>query len=574
MICAIAQAQLFTQELDEPIVNTPADSRSVNFADVNGDGWEDVFITNGTNPGTVNLLFLNNGDGTFTQIVDDSIVSDAKPFDGATFADADNDGDLDAFVVTWYGQKNNFYTNNGDGTFYSESGSVLNGGFTYSETASWGDYNNDGFVDVYVSNSGGDKRNILYKNLGDGSFEKIAAGLQSTDTKFSRSVNWIDFDNDNDQDLFVSNESEETNSMYINDGTGLFSALTSDPLVNAIASSMSSSWGDIDNDLDMDVFISNSKYFEEQNNQLFINNGDGSFTQVMEGAIVSDGGCSYGSNFADYDNDGDLDLVVMNGYCGDGIVNFLYTNDGNGNFTRDFSSIADLSTPCSYGGAWGDVNNDGFLELIMATCDDGGADETIVNKMYRNNGNGNNWIKIHLTGEQSNASCIGAKLFVHAVIDGNAVWQMREISAQSGYCGQNSLIAHFGLGNATLCDSIIIKFPSGKDTVILNVPVNQQIEISEFAATEIIAIEQPAMALHCYPNPATDFLVITIPEFLDTEFQISITDATQHKVFQKNYQGNISELQIDISALQITKGYYTIRLTSQLGVTSTQIVLF
>lgn len=467
------------------LVNTASDSRSVNFVDVNGDGWEDVFISNGSNPGTVNLLYLNNGDGSFTPVPEDSIVSHEGSFDGATFADADNDGDMDGFVVTWYGQKNKYYTNNGDGSFDYDTETELNSGFSYSETASWGDYDGDGFTDVYVSNSGGDKRNFLFRNLGNGHFEKIIPGVQSTDNKPSRSVNWVDFDQDGDMDLFVSNESEQTNDMYINDGAGGFTKLSDDPLVEAISSSMSSSWGDVDNDLDLDVFIANSKYFEEQDNQLFINNGDGSFTESDGGELTSDGGCSYGSNFADYDNDGDLDLVVMNGYCGGAIENFLYVNDGNGNFSRDLISIADFSTPCSYGGAWGDIDNNGFPDLIIATCNDGSGGEDPENMMFQNTGNGNNWLKIRLMGDVSNASCIGASILVKAVIDGNAVWQMREISAQSGYCGQNSLVAHFGLGDAGVCDSIMLLFPSGKDSVLLNVPVNQQIAVQEWSVVNM-----------------------------------------------------------------------------------------
>ena len=98
---------------------------------------------------------------------------------------------------------------------------------------------------------------------------------------------------------------------------------------------MSSSWGDVDNDGDLDLFVSNAAYFGEQDNQLFRNNGNSTFTEITAGELVTDGGCSYGSNFGDYDNDGDLDLVVSNGYCNGNIINFLYKNDGTGQFTRD-----------------------------------------------------------------------------------------------------------------------------------------------------------------------------------------------------------------------------------------------
>ncbi|MBC8173032.1 MAG: CRTAC1 family protein, partial [Chitinophagales bacterium] len=504
-------AQLFTKITTGNIVNTASDSRSVNFADINNDGWEDVFITNGKNPGTENFLYLNNGDGTFTTVTDDVIVSHAAPFDGATFADADNDGDLDGYAVTWYGEKNYYYNGNGDGTFTYESFHPMCTALDFSETASWGDYDNDGFVDLYVTNSDGDKKNFLYRNNGDGTFIKITEGPQSTDANTSRSTNWVDYDNDNDADLFVTNESSQKDDMYINNGDGTFTKMTGDPIVTSGRSTMSSSWGDVDNDLDQDLFVSNSKYYAEEDNQLFMNDGDGSFTAVTSGPLVTDGGCSYGSSFDDYDNDGDLDLIVMNGYCDGEIFNFLYQNDGAGNFTRDYTSITDLSTPCSFGGAWGDVNNDGFPDLMIATC----KNTTLVpdpnNILYVNNGNENSWIKIRLIGTISNTSAIGAKVKIKCMIDGVEVWQMREISAQTGYCGQNSLIAHFGIKDATIIDSVEVIFPSGNTMYSTNVNPDQLITIIE---EEIIQIENEINGLQVSlsPNPVHSILQIDISE--------------------------------------------------------------
>src|SRR6185503_8191321 len=122
-----------------------------------------------------------------------------------------------------------------------------------------------------------------------------------------------------------------------------------------------------------------------------INDGSGNFSEVTNGDLVTDGGCSFSSSFEDYDNDGDIDIAVSNGFCDGTIQNFLYQNDGEGNFTRDLNSITDLNTPCSYGCAWGDANNDGFPDLVFATCNNNSLPDP-VDLYYLNSGNGNHWI--------------------------------------------------------------------------------------------------------------------------------------------------------------------------------------
>lgn len=486
------------------LVSTPSDSRSVNFADVNADGWEDIFITNGPQGGAANLLYLNGGPGgQFSAATSGDIVSHIEPFDGATFADADNDGALDAFAVTWYGRKNFLYFGDGDGAFAYDAAAAPSIGGAYSETASWGDMDNDGDLDLYVTNSEGNKKNLLFRNDGGRAFTRITDGPHVNDAHASRSVNWTDFDGDRDLDLFVTNEADQPDDLYENDGAGSFTRITGSgtPGQNN-RSTMSSSWGDIDNDGDLDLFLANAGYFAEQNNQLFLNE-NGTFMEVASGDLLTDGGCSYGSNFGDYDNDGDLDLVVSNGYCNGSIVNFLYRNDGQGHFSRDHESIENLSTPCSYGAAWGDVNNDGFLDLGIATCRNSGSSPLESNQFFLNNGNCNRWLKVKLTGVGSNRSAIGAKVWATATIGGQQVTQLREISAQSGYCGQNSLIAHFGLGDAEVADEIQVEFLGGADTTLTTVPVNQLLELTEAMPTPVRETDRnDAFVVNVFPNPA------------------------------------------------------------------------
>ncbi len=505
-----SNAQLFTKVSSGKIVNTPSDSRGINFVDVNNDGYDDVFITNGPSGGDHNLLYINNGNGTFTSDTTNAIVKDTSSFDGATFGDVDNDGDLDAYAVTWYGLKNYFYRNNGSGIFSYEPTNVSGNMGTFSETASWGDYNKDGLLDLYCTNSGGNKKNLLYLNLGAGTFTQITTGAITNDANFSRCVNWTDYDNDDDLDVFVTNESNQLDDLYMNNNDGTFTKAPNVGPNQYNKSSMTASWSDIDNDGDLDVFIGNSMNYLPENNQLFRNNGNGTFTQVLAGPVVSDGGCTFGSAFADYDNDGDEDLFVSNGYCNGTIKFFLYNNNGAGTFAKDTVSLPTYTTPCSYGCAWSDLNNDGFQDLMVSTCKNISSSPLPNNILYMNNGNANKWLEIKLNGTVSNKNAIGAKIFVTATISGSVITQMREVSAQTGLCGQNSLTQHFGLGNASLVTSVQIKWPSGIITNSVNLNTDTIIQITEQTDVGIFAFEKSKMRLNCYPNPTNGNLYFEI----------------------------------------------------------------
>ena len=315
------------------IAGTNSDSRSVNIIDFNQDGLEDVFISNGVKEGQNDFLYINQGNKQFTVMSMGDIIADNAASVGATFGDYNNDGHIDAYVTNWYGQKNSLYQNDGTGKFIFQEGNIVNIR-SFAETATWGDYDRDGWLDLYVTISAGSKENYLYRNLQNGDFERVITGGQVEEQDASRGANWIDINMDGHLDLFVANENNTANDIFNGDGDGGFIKNINGSVVVLSRSSMSSSWGDIDNDGDFDLFVANAGLYAEQNNYLFLNDGTGKMERVNIGELVTNGGCSYGSNFGDYDNDGDLDLIVTNGFCNNNLKDWLFENQGDGTFVQ------------------------------------------------------------------------------------------------------------------------------------------------------------------------------------------------------------------------------------------------
>lgn len=553
-----AYSQLFTKVTTGGIVSTPSGSRSCNFLDLNNDDFQDLLITNGTSGGEDNLLYLNNQDGTFSLLMD-TVGSDHTPTDGATCADYNNDGFIDIYAVNWYNVSNLLYLNNGNGSYSQIDTGLIPNDAGYSETAAWGDMDQDGLLDLYVTNSAGTNRNFLYHNQGSGAFQKLSGILPVTDGFKSRSVNWIDIDLDGDQDLYVSNENNQPNNLYRNDGNGAFTKISNDPSVQGNFTSHSSSWADYDNDGDFDLMVANY----QQANQLFTNDGAGNFTEVAN-PFGPDSGCSFSSSFADYDNDGDLDLFVTNGFCSTNIRNYLYDNDGNGTFTRNLTEVAAIDSGGSYGCAWGDIDNDGFMDLAVANW----QGETQPNYLYHNNGNGNNWMELKLKGTASNRSAIGTLVRVKSVINGNPVWQLREVTSQSGYCSQNSLVVHFGLADGTAIDSLQVIWPSGTVQNFNNVNPNHLYSLEENGGIVVVGVEEPSFEgprMEVYPNPNGGDFFIEVLGMTDESYQVEVFDMAGKQVFKQPLMSHSGKVRLSISE-QWGTGVYWVKISHANGV--------
>lgn len=560
-VCLLTQflsAQQITKITAGSPVTDGGDSRAVNWIDYDNDSDLDLFVSNGPQTGQNNFLYRNDGNGVLTKITDIVIVQDNRASDGSTWGDYDNDGNIDLFVANWWGQPNLLYKNNGDGTFTLQSSLSPSTGNTYSETGSWGDFDRDGDLDLYVCNSFNNLKNNLHMNNGDGTFTQITSGAIVNDQHYSRNADWIDFDNDGIIDLFVTNEEDQNNDLYKGNTDGSFTKVSGLNIVSDAGKSTSSNWEDIDNDGDFDLFVAN---YANQNNFLYMNNGDGTFIKVTQGPVVNDGGSSFGSSFGDIDNDGDLDFIVTNAFTGSAQTNnFLYFNNGDGTFTKDSSNVTN-DGGWSYGCAFGDYDDDGYLDLFVAKCFQ--ANEN--NSLFKNHGGTNNWLKIDLKGTTSNTSAIGSIIKIKSNINGNPVWQMRRVAGQNGYCGQ-TLQVHFGLGDAIQADSIVVIWPTGVQEVFENQPANESIIITEDStlsdASDDIGGEMNFILHQNYPNPFNPSTEIKFNLKNNSFINLSVYNSLGQKIttLANGYKEN-GEHSIVFDAAGLASGIYLYALT-------------
>lgn len=474
------------------------------WCDYDNDGALDLYIVNSAavrpEPDTIlpkNVLYRNNGDGTFTDVTDSADVGDTGWGMGCAFADYDNDGDADLYVTNY--KANVFYLNRGDGTFKrSTSGAGGIGHTGFGSGVSWGDYDADGFLELYVGNyidykkvPQGDEvffpydffgqANVLYLNKGDGEFvdvtdaSKINGGFHLT-----LGVSAADYDGDGDLDIYLANDADQ-NILYRNEGEMTFTN-TNQPDARSrtgdIRSGMGIAWGDYDNDGALDLFVTN---WLDENNVLYRNNGDGTFMDVSAQSGVFESGLGktcWGTVFFDMDNDTDLDLFFSAGHIdpatweSHGQPDVLLRNNGDGTFS-DISSQAGLrefdSTGVGRGVAAADYDADGDIDLLVVNNGE-------TPKLLRNDGgNKRNWIHIRTVGVESNRDGVGTRI---KVITGD-LQQIREVAAGSSYLSQNSPEVEFGLGNHTMVDRIIVQWSSGIVQTLKNIPVNQKLVVNE-----------------------------------------------------------------------------------------------
>jgi hypothetical protein len=477
----------FTKITTGPVATDVEQSVGCAWGDYDNDGLLDLFVVNfGASP--TNTLYHNNRDGTFTRFAAGAPANEAGSGHGCAWGDYDNDGFLDLFVANLGATATNWlYRNNGNGTFQKVTAAPTSP-TSRSVSAAWADFDADGHLDLFVANGAlvTDLVNALYRNLGQGRFTNIAVPSGLGQALKSTQGTWADIDGDGRLDLFVTHHANQGNYIYRNLGGGAFQVISNASVLNDRLNSVGSAWGDYDNDGDLDLFVVNRRLLGEprQLNNFYRNNGGGMFEKITTGDIVTNGGVGGVFNtcaWADYDNDGHLDLFLVN----EGLTNRLYRNNGDGTFLRVTQGNVVTDIANSTGCSWGDYDNDGFLDLFVAN---GGITAKQNNFLYRNNRNSNHWIKVRCVGTLSNRSAIGTTVRARALIDGAVRWQMRQISGGDGWLSQNSLDVSIGFGSATNIDLLRVEWPSGIVQDLHDVAVDQTLIVEEPSRIQSSAI--------------------------------------------------------------------------------------
>ena len=499
--------------------------------DYDNDGLMDIFFTNGallkdsmpkdampekSEPKFWNRLYHQKADGTFENVTERAGLKGDGYEMGIAAADYDNDGYADLYV-TGYG-RNHLYHNNGNGTFTEVTRKLGVSGGGWSTSAGWIDYDRDGRLDLFVARyldwdfergsiPCGDTRpgfraychpdnfrgvaNILYHQKPDGTFEdtSVKAGIADASGK-ALGVAFADFDNDGWSDIFVANDSVRQ-SFYHNKGDGTFediavmSGAGYDENGKTFAG-MGVDAADYDNDGRPDVFIttlSNETY------PLYRNNGDLSFTWVTNSSAVGQISLPYsgwGTRFVDIDNDGLRDIFVAQSHVLDTIeksTNYLkykqppllMRNTGKGFVNVSATAGATFDLPIvARGAAFGDLNNDGQIDIIIGTLSD-------LPVVLLNNGTRNHWLGIRLVGSKSNRDGAGARV---TITDKGGHRQIFDVSTSGSYLSSNDSRIIAGLGAATRVAGIEVRWPSGQTQIVVPSEIDRYITINERDAKE------------------------------------------------------------------------------------------
>ena len=530
-------AQYFEDKATELGISTDTGysflGNGVSFFDFDNDGWDDITLT--TELG-MPLKFFKNVNGNFVEH-DLNIADNIYQTRQINWVDFDNDGDSDLFVTSDT-NGNRLYENNE--SVYSDitvsTGLPLANIKSYG--ASWGDYDNDGYLDVFLSTYDSDLiiPNYLYKNNGDGTFTNVSeeAGIINT-SNLSFCSAFLDFNNDGWQDIYVSKDrSFHVNTMYRNNGDGTFTEVGEETGTNIAIDAMTVTVGDYNNDGWQDIYVSNSP---DEGNFFFRNNGNGTFTDIATSSGTKFWGVGWGSVFLDADNDRDLDLYVsgsLNGASTFASAEF-YENVGNDQFLLSDDDGFLNDNRKSHSNAIGDVDNDGQADILV-----GNNDYENIYLWKNETSTSNNWLKINLEGTTSNRDGIGSRIEVS--INGES--QYRYTHCGEGYLSQNSSSEFIGFGESTQADYVKVTWLSGIEDIIYNVDANQTISIVEGSTLSLSEFNRSIV--NVYPNPFSSILNIINTTSIS---KLTVTNILGQQVYYKMNELSIDYLELNLSSL-------------------------
>jgi hypothetical protein len=479
--------------------------------DFDGDGLLDIVLTS-VDFCAPARLYRNRGDGTFEDRTEASGLSSQLGGLNASHADYDNDGDLDLFIHRggWeIPMRNSLLRNEGTSVFtdVTKAAGLANGVFA-THSAAWADYDNDGWVDLYVGHELAPSR--LYRNRRDGTFEDVSARAGVAGNAFTKGVSWGDYDNDGFADLYASNMFGD-NFLYRNRGDGTFEEVAGKLKVQQPFASFPTWWFDYDNDGWLDLFVvaypnSVEEFVKHYLGQpaaaetlkLYRNDGRGGFTDVSAAMGVSRVVPSMGANVGDIDNDGFLDVYLGTGAPSFGslIPNILLRNDAGRRFDDVTEATGTGHLQKGHGIGFADLDQDGDQDIVLNA---GGAvpGDRYDDALFENPGtSGQHWIALRLIGEKSNRAAIGAKIRVRLAAGGGrdggtSRLRYREVSS-GGSFGSNSYTQHVGLGSATAVESIDVTWPaSGTSQTFRDPPIDVLLEIREGAGAPVVRPRKP-----------------------------------------------------------------------------------
>lgn len=458
-------------------------SGGVVVEDFDENGTLDLLVSNYEPSGQLRL-FRNDGDGTFTDVTDAAGIVGILGGLNMVQGDYDNDGDIDVLLLrgAWLGKggrhPNSLLRNNGDGTFTDVTFEAGLGEVFYpTQTASWADYDNDGDLDLYVGNEtdqGLEAPCQLFENHGNGTFQDVARRAGVENGRFTKAVVWGDYDADRLPDIYVSNL-YDWNRLYRNQGDGTFRDVAPDLGVTEPKASFPAWFWDYDNDGVLDIYVSayqafimnlaayylGQPYKEVELQHLYHGDGKGGFTDLAAEVNLARPNAPMGANFGDLDNDGYPDFYLGTGYPPYYALmpNVMYWN-------REGKAFADVTTAGGFGHlqkghaiAFADLDGDGDQDVFEEM---GGAlaGDEFWNVLYQNPGFGNHWLELELVGVRSNRAGIGARIRVD-VTDGGKTRTIYKYANSGGTFGANS-VGHqmVGLGRAEHVDAVEIYWPA------------------------------------------------------------------------------------------------------------------
>ena len=486
--------------------------------DMNGDFLDDLVSI------SQNSIHINYqlADGGFNNVTIPTSDADFLP----SWSLAAGDFDANGFNDLLYGDTNGvtFMKANADGTAYTEISGPQD---VFSQRSNFVDINNDGHLDAFVCHD----LNPSISYMNDGSNNLIftnSNGLGGYASGGNYGSVWIDFDNDGDIDMFMAkcggSLTRRTNQLYRNNGDGTYTEIGASAGLADVVQTWSAAWGDFDNDGDMDVYVGSSD--AQDINKLMRNNGDSTFTEVTSGSGITSAKKGHENIPGDFDNDGNLDIYT------NGDILF-----GNGDMTFSLNPILTLPDV----GAIGDINNDGFLDMFYGST-------------YTNSGNANNWIKIATVGDteggHSNKNGIGARVEINTDYGS----QIRDVRSGEGFSYMHSLNTHFGIGSETVINYVKVIWPSGIIDTILNPTINQLLMVNE-GDSNLSTPDSFVNDLILYPNPTKSVLNLNTLENLSNAIY-TIFDIHGKRVLN----AKLTSTSIDVSRL--SSGNYILRLMS------------